>query len=547
MVLNFLRKYTFVLLIFFLLLGLVLRLVDIERQSLYGDELTLVYDAYSILETGYSQTGQFLPLVFDTAGGRPPVYVYLSVPFVAVFGPTILATRILSILSGLGLILLVFYLGKRLLNKEIGLIAAMLVSISPWDIHLSRGGFESHLALFLATFGVTTLLYSREKIWLMIVSFTSFTLAMHTYSTFKLTIPILLFSWFMFDRSLFIERNRKKIFIVALSFAIIYLSGLLIINNAVNLGAESRFLSINILNQHDLRESIIQKVIHQRDVNLLPSYISWIFHNRYTEYTFLVGENYLSNFSISFLFTNGDKNPRHNSAVMGELFIVEIVFIILGLTFLIKNNPSLLKLLISWILIVPLPTALIGEPHALRNSLFLPPLILLSATGFFYLIKIVESNKKYWVLFIFLSLLLAQFIIFSERFFFVAPNQYSRFWAYPAKLASEFIVKNKGNVSYIIVSDRLDNIEFAYPVYGKIPPSLVISQNKEKSKLNGYLFKKFDNVYIGALPMEKVEEFLNSLDGKAIYIGPIEDKFKVADSVVGRDGLRAFIFLRKNR
>src|SRR3989344_3598027 len=90
--------------------GLILRVIFINTSppSLYGDELTIALDANSILKTGRDQLGNFLPLTFPMGAGRPAGYVYFSIPFVALFGPTALGVRALSILSGAGIILLVY-------------------------------------------------------------------------------------------------------------------------------------------------------------------------------------------------------------------------------------------------------------------------------------------------------------------------------------------------------------------------------------------------------------------------------------------------------
>src|SRR5579884_1813478 len=139
------------LLVLIILLGAFLRLVNLSGnpKSLYGDELTLVYDTYSILQTGHDSTGAAHPLTFTMGAGRPGGYIYFSLPFVALFGPTVLGVRSLSALSGIAIIFLMFLLGEELFSKEVGLLAAFLTAVSPWDIALSRAGFEAHFALFL--------------------------------------------------------------------------------------------------------------------------------------------------------------------------------------------------------------------------------------------------------------------------------------------------------------------------------------------------------------------------------------------------------------
>jgi len=79
-----------------LLLGFTLRAYKVTQLPLYGDELTMVYDSYSLLKTGKDQTGTHFPLTFKMGAGRPAGYVYFSIPFVAVFGPGAWGVRGLS-------------------------------------------------------------------------------------------------------------------------------------------------------------------------------------------------------------------------------------------------------------------------------------------------------------------------------------------------------------------------------------------------------------------------------------------------------------------
>ena len=91
-----------------LILAALLRVININNNppALYGDEITIALDSYSLLKTGQDQLGNNLPLTFSMGAGRPAGYVYAAVPFVAVFGPTPLGVRMPSILSGLGIIIL---------------------------------------------------------------------------------------------------------------------------------------------------------------------------------------------------------------------------------------------------------------------------------------------------------------------------------------------------------------------------------------------------------------------------------------------------------
>ena len=100
----------------------------------------------------------------------------------------------------------------------------------------------------------------------------------------------------------------------------------------------------------------------------------------------------------------------------------------------------------------------------------LAPLLLISACGLVSTISLKRGLRLFLQLFILLGFIL-QFLNFSQKLYFLAPNEYSNFWSYPAKLAVETALENKTNFNYIILSDKIDNVEFAYPVYAKIDPN----------------------------------------------------------------------------
>lgn len=522
-----------------ILAGLLLRVVNIGSNppSLYGDELTMALDSYSLLNSGHDQLGNFLPLTFPMGAGRPAGYVYGSIPFVAVFGPAAMGVRALSILSGTGLIILLYLVGKRLFSQKLGLLAAAIGAVSPWDIALSRGGFEAHSALFLSLLGIYLFFKAKEKPVFYLFSALSFGLTFHTYPTYKVSLlfflPLLL--WYRGK----VLQSRKYFFIGA---GILLILGVLSLSQTFTAGSEKRFSDINIFSQGKLKDSIEQKINFERQITEVPKPLSRYFHNKPVEYAKVFIENYLQNFSIDFLVLHGDRNPRHNMATMGGIYFVELLLIFIGLIAFWHKEKRTVLFLVCWLFLAPIPTATVDLPHALRSSFMLPPLVILSALG---LLTILNYRNRA-VLFLFSLAFIIQFVFFIQKLFFLSPNEYSNFWSYPAKLASEIAKENKDKYSYIILSDKINDIEFAYPVYAKVGSSVIFSQNKSKSLLLDLTFKKFDNVYIGFIPDSGIENFIQSLEGSVLFIGNpgIEDKLAVFETVKGRDGQTA-LTLRK--
>lgn len=492
--------------------------ITTNPKAMYGDSLTLVYDAYSILKNGHDQKGNFLPLVFPLGGGRPGGYIYATVPFVAVFGPTPLAARMVSVLSGIGIVLLTFLLGKQFFSAGVGLAIATVASLNPWELSLSRGPFESHFALFLTLLGFYCFLKGlKQRFWLLGFGL-SFVAASQTYSTYRLIIPlftILLLFWV--KKKTVLNHIKKPLFI--LSLIMIVASTILGIYLTISRGSEDRFDIINVFKDPALRSTISQKVKAERSLDSLTPTISRVLHIPQMELAGVLAENYFRNFLPDFLFLHGDGQVRHNPAEIGEFYWVDLLFLVLGIVYLFKTNKRLLTLLVGWIVISPTATSLVGGPHALRSSFLLPPLLILVGLG---LHKLWSARKKPFIpliLTVLTVIFFIQFLYFFDRFYFVAPQKDARAWSYPAKEAALLTLRNRPKFDYIIASNDIDNMEFAYPVYAKLDPNLVIKQNQNPTKIGEFKFFKYDNVYIGSLPNTRVMQFIKDLPGSVLYIG----------------------------
>ncbi len=477
-----------VILALILILGFVLRVYKITSLPMYGDELTLAYDSYSILKTGRDQTGQFLPLTFAMRGGSPPAYVYFSLPAVFLFGPTALGVRALSLISGLGIIVLAYYIAKKFFSEKHSLVVAALTALSPWAINLSRGGFETNFALFLTMSGLTFFLYSQKKYLYWIFGTLSFGLAIFTYPTYKLLVPlfVIILIWYLGGRKFFFSSNSTK-YLLAMSlvtglFAVLFGSQVLFSNS------ERRFLNTNIFNQDNLRELITQKVNSERTLST-EGMVSNLFHNKPVEYFVILRDAYLNHFSLNFLFVKGDGNPRHNMTETGEFYFADIFLILISLMVFIGKRAykKEFKFLIVWILISPVASAFLGEIHALRSSLMFLPISLISSVGLVYLI---EKKGPLSPVGLPLALIFfVQFIFSLEKLYFISQTKFADFWSGRAKTVVQMTESVKGKYQQIFISKRIDNIEFAYPVYAKIDPNDVIVQY-------GREVKEFGNVTI---------------------------------------------------
>ena len=132
-------KQIIIFLVVILITGL-LRFYQLDKipPGLIIDEASEGYNAFSLLHTGKDRYGQSFPILFRSFGSfQAPLYTYLSVIPIYLFGNSIFSIHFVSAVSGVVLVITTFILlvnfEKR---KKINLstTAAFLVAISPWAI-----------------------------------------------------------------------------------------------------------------------------------------------------------------------------------------------------------------------------------------------------------------------------------------------------------------------------------------------------------------------------------------------------------------------------
>ena len=133
-----------------LVLAGILRFWDISHlpNGLHWDEQDTGYQAYSLLKTGKDYFGNVLPLFpHSFADWRTPVFVYSAIPFVKLLGLTPLAVRLPSAISGILSVILIYYLANQLFKKPVGILAALVLSLSPWHVLYGRQSVECNIML----------------------------------------------------------------------------------------------------------------------------------------------------------------------------------------------------------------------------------------------------------------------------------------------------------------------------------------------------------------------------------------------------------------
>lgn len=113
-----------------LLTALILRVISLN-QSLWLDEATSVLVARDF--SGIDILTKFSPGDF-----HPPLYYLLLKEWIAIFGSSEAAVRSLSVLFGVGTVLVTFKIGKRLFDEKVGFLASLLLATAPLHVYYSQ-------------------------------------------------------------------------------------------------------------------------------------------------------------------------------------------------------------------------------------------------------------------------------------------------------------------------------------------------------------------------------------------------------------------------
>ncbi|MDP2860140.1 MAG: glycosyltransferase family 39 protein, partial [bacterium] len=156
------------------------------------DEVSHGYNAYSILSTGKDEWGKSWPTIFRAYGDfKLPVYIYLTALSEKFFGLSEFAVRFPSAMAGVLTIIALYFFVVKLFDKKTGLLAAFILTVSPWHILLSRPAIEGNLALCFIVFGAWAIILSRNKPFFLVLAAAFFGLSLHTYNSARVFVPLL--------------------------------------------------------------------------------------------------------------------------------------------------------------------------------------------------------------------------------------------------------------------------------------------------------------------------------------------------------------------
>lgn len=479
------------------------------------DEASIGYNAYSVLKTGGDEYGK-LPLLSQRAydDWRRSTYLFLTVPFIAVFGLSPVAIRlpatILSILTVWATYNIVFSLFSKnsAFSQKIALTTAFLLAISPWHIYISRIGHESNAYLSFFIFGVLFFLQgekNKSKSRLLL-SMVFFVMSMISYYAGQVFIPLFLVILFLIFRKslLSILGLSRKIFVILFIFFILLIP---VFRGVFSRDALVRFQGTSIFRPEahwqrlTKQKELRVKAIENKDV------IARILNSKYLFPFQVFIEGYTSHFKVEWLTTNSFSEPFKIPRI-GLLYTWEVPLIVVGIIVLLSNrmiDSREKKLIFSWFFLSPLPAAIATQaPHAMRAYNLLPTWQIFAAVGLVYfLYKLKKLNIFIILAFVFCTLI--SLTALYKNYFIVFPREQSGSFHYALSKTIPFVLSQQENYKKIFFSNK-ENLYQSYMLflyYSRYDPFLYQKQGGTKSggfeqthSFGKYEFKPLDNVVI---------------------------------------------------
>jgi 4-amino-4-deoxy-L-arabinose transferase-like glycosyltransferase len=466
-----------IILILLLAAGLRFVALDWVPPALNVDEAVNGYEAYSLLKTGRDEWGNAWPVTIRAFNDyRRPAIVYTAIPFIALFGLNTFAIRATAAMWGWLTVLLIYRLARDMLGRRVGLLAGLMLAISPWHAQFSRSGREATVAMFTIVLGVWCgwrWFRSRRPAWL-IGAGLAFGSSLYTYNTTLAFTPLMLAACgLMFARSLW--RQKGQVAIAAL--VVLLVAAPLVYVLTTNPYTQNRQDAVTLFRPGaSLSESLLT-----------------------------VGRQWLGHFSPDYLFIHGDAHPVLHPQGSGQLYAVEALLLplgVLGIFSTLKSRRAGMLLLV-WIALGPVPAALtiqeMGTAHSLRGMLGVPALAILSARGVMTVwdARRLGSRLRAALLGALAGLLIWNAATTWQRYFVVYPVQAAPAFEYGTQQAVDYVTAHENEYDTIVLTNWISQPHIFVLFFQRYDPRRFQAGPVEYSQKLSAKVKRWDQYVVG--------------------------------------------------
>lgn len=484
-----------------LLVAALLRLPFLDRfpPSLYSDEVSQGYNAYSLINTGRDEYGVAWPVSFRSFGDwKPPLPVYVMIPSITFFGLSPYGVRLPSAIFGVITVMLMYFFTQEMIsnlstdktgfinsNKNlISLSSAFFLAISPWHITQSRMAMLTSVALFFLLGGMWAFLKGLRNPRYWLAAMISFCFSIYSYYGMRLIVPFIMLELFVLFPDRIIEQFKKRKYI---SLAVIITAILLLLplgmaylkNPDVVFG---RVKTVSIFHDRGVALSVWE-LISQDGIYTRP-WLAQFFHNKPYHYLLDITRRFFEHLEGSFLFLTGDTHPPFQVPGMGVLYIIDLFFLIIGCTFIIKREQKLFKMLLWLIIISILPGALTHvTPAANRTLTLVVPFFFIVSFGVIYLWQLLKPGFRRNALLLSIVVgYIVSFGYFTYQYILILPLNHADWWHYGYEELVAYLKTQDQTQELISISGNLSVPYIFFLFYNQVDPATL-----EKSLVRDYI------------------------------------------------------------
>jgi len=480
----------------FVLIGVVafalfIRLIFLNRFpiGMSHDELNYIIAAKSLFWAHLFPPGT-APAVLPISMSNFTVIIaevpaLILAPLIGIFSSSLFISRVLGAILSVSTVLAVYFIAFHITKKRsVALICALLMSINPWSFLMGRTIFEVNFFVAFFLWGFLVLL--KSKGWKIFCALSLFLLGFFSYTGgqlgFFLFIVVTLAYHYFISKD---DRKNLKIYIIFFCLISLVLVGY-ILTTTRNQTFQARSSELYLPNQQAISETVDQ----ERKLAIASPFNS-LFINKATVYFGGFINKYLNTFSMNTLFLTGETRAAFSYQTHGTFYLIDFLFIIVGLSSLFVINKKSWILFVSIIICCSVTSGLnvVENSYSQRVGLIYPFLVMLSGIGVGTVISAAKSKKVQIILalgiaVIYLISLVNLMFIYFVRF----PVYASDGWFFQDRVLSNYLIRS----------------EETYP-----NTKILIYTSEPKIIFEEYLF--YNNIYTGENVLS-INEHLNQKD-----------------------------------
>ena len=341
------NKFQKIILMVVVAVAFILRFYELNQvpSGLHADEASQGFNAFSLIKTGKDMYGKSFPILFRASGSyQPPIYTYLTIIPTLIFGNSIFTVKVVSAVSGVGLVLLTYFLISRLFPRSkkeaitLGLFSAGIIAITPWAIHFSRLAVEANVGVLVFVAGVFLLAASLKKTSLFPWATLVLGISTHAYYSERVISVLLLAFVVIVYRKIFLKTKKTTILGLGI-FVLILLPHLYLLTTGALTKRLSQVSYIGTVSQENI--SVVSKGLE----------IGKQFINHYLIYV-----------SPKNLFFDPGSSLGRTTPDLGVYYPWMLIPFLIGLGYLFGNRQNnFFKIIWALLLIAPIPAALTGD------------------------------------------------------------------------------------------------------------------------------------------------------------------------------------------